>query len=101
MSEDLDTLLATPLPEVADNGFTRTVEARIAAEQARGSHVEDYAIAASLGLALMIAPFTPVGVALGERMEEIGGALLSSQTFAFVLLGLIATFVTLQFARDD
>jgi hypothetical protein len=100
MSDDLDALLAAPLPEATDDGFSRRVEERIAAEDLRAARLETYIVRGALGLALVAAPFTPQGAALGDMMEQLGGALLNSDAVAAGLAGLLLTFVALEFARD-
>ena len=56
MNDDLETLLRAPLPEVADNGFSAKVLARIEAAQQRETAIAAAAIGASVLTAAAVLP---------------------------------------------
>jgi len=83
--DTLDTLLATPLEEPADIGFSAHVMANVADIRLREAKREAVLSLVAVGLLILVAALTPVGPAMGKVAEVLAG---TPQVWlgAFVLL---------------
>ena len=64
MTDDLDHLLNQPLAEIPDNGFSGRTMALVELQQLRRSRLRTEVYAGLVILAVMVLPFTPLGMAL-------------------------------------
>jgi hypothetical protein len=73
MSDDLDKLLATPLPEPADNGFSDRVLVRLLDEELRRRRRETVLLTLGVAAISCAMPFTSVGQAINHWAIDLGG----------------------------
>ena len=106
---DLDRLLCQPLPDVADNGFSRQVMARVQAER-QGLDLTAWAlIAACLAIAIPFLPLRDIAVTLGQSVPDaigielarVGSQFATPGMAALALAALVLSFVLeRQFSRS-
>ncbi len=95
--QDLDTLLAAPLADIADDGFSRRVVAAVGEDRKRRAQVHaliELGIAATI---LAIAPFTGIG----QTMEHLGGTALDSPMLLGAVSALALGWLAVQFLGTE
>ena len=96
MTADLDTLLASPLAPVADDGFSAAVARRALALETRHKLLDSLALLAA-GLAVLAALPLP---ALRTAIETVTLDLGNSQPVAFACAALVLTGVFARWVVD-
>jgi hypothetical protein len=96
MNNDLDTLLAAPLPDVSDNGFSPRVMQKI---EARELWSERLTWGLPALAACAVAPFLPLGE-FSSAVVHLGPALASSTALSFAAAAIILTLSFEQRFRD-
>lgn len=96
MTDDLDTLLSTPLPAVDDAGFSRRVTAHVAAAQQRRLFFDMAAIVAATGVFLTVVPLAAVSSAIETVTLNLG----SSLPVAVAIAALVLTFTLARYVTD-
>jgi hypothetical protein len=86
MIEDLDALLAQPLADVPDNGFSSRTAALLEMQRLRRSRFRTEVYAGLVLLAAMVLPFTPLGAAFAAAAYAHAGIALVGLTTGVVML---------------
>jgi hypothetical protein len=93
---DLDTLIATPLETVADNGFSRAVAAKIVA---RDNSVSWFEVGAGIAVVIFVVLFVPVA-RVTAPFEAIAINLGMSLPFVVACAAIALTHATLRLLPD-
>ena len=90
MTDNLDRLLAQPLAEIPDNGFSSRTSALLELQRLRRSRFLTEIYAGLVLLAVLVLPFTQAGSALASAASTHGGtALIGLATAAILLMSLL------------
>ena len=97
MTDDLDTLLSSPLPAIADNGFSARVAARI---ETRALWRERLTWGLPALAACAVAPFVPLRELTGT-IVHLGPALAGSTALSLAVGAIILTLSLEQRFRES
>jgi hypothetical protein len=86
MTDDLDRLLAQPLAEISDNGFSSRTSALLELQRLRRSRFLTEIYAGLVVLAVLVLPFTWAGAALASAASTHAGTVLIGVAAAAILL---------------
>jgi hypothetical protein len=90
MTEDLDRLLAQPLAEIPDNGFSSRTSALLELQRLRRSRFLTEIYAGLVVLAVLVLPFTRGGAALASAAStHVGIVLIGLGTATILLVSLV------------
>ena len=84
--QDLDGLLAQPLADMPDNGFSSRVAARVELQRLRRERFLNEVYIGLVLLAVLVLPFTPVGAAVATAAFTPGGVALAALAIGTALL---------------
>ena len=86
MTENLDTILFRPLPEILDNGFSNQVAALLELQRLRRDRLITEVYVGLVVLVALVLPFTPLGAAItSAAFTRVGIALITLAVGAIFL----------------
>jgi hypothetical protein len=86
MTDEFDRLLAQPLAEIPDNGFSSRTSALLELQRLRRSRFLTEIYAGLVVLAVLVLPFTRIGAALASAASTHAGTVLIGLGAAAILL---------------